>query len=190
MPSQENYREYLYNLSFSNILKHRDNLISKIQNIEKQINIVEEFKKEASHNNYYHSYLKKLSICCKIIDLKYIEEFDIYPSKEPYINIIDKFLNQSNTSYDTGLPIAFVNRQAGKKFQLKDHIKGLVYAMLTNQTKWYRIEPKLQKIDKIFSDYNPDILKKESPYTLGGEDVLLDCYDIIPSDSRYSTGLM
>lgn len=41
--------------------------------------------------------------------------------------------------------------------------------MLTNQTKWHRVEPHLPEIDKIFFDYDPDaILKTEPEYFCKG----------------------
>lgn len=47
-------------------------------------------------------------------------------------------------------------REKGRKFLFEDHLRGLIYALLTNQRKWSDVEPKLDKIDKLFFHYDAD----------------------------------
>ncbi len=48
------------------------------------------------------------------------------------------------------------DRKNGRVFTFSDNIKGLIYAQLSNQTKWINIVPKLAQIDKLFFYYNKD----------------------------------
>lgn len=52
------------------------------------------------------------------------------------------------------------DRKNGKKFKMSDHIRGLIYAQLSNQRKWSYVEPHLDEIDKIFFEYDIDKIKQ------------------------------
>ncbi len=45
------------------------------------------------------------------------------------------------------------DRKNGRVFTFDDNIKGLIYAQLSNQTKWKNIAPKLPQIDRLFFNY-------------------------------------
>lgn len=49
-----------------------------------------------------------------------------------------------------------VQRRKGRKFLLPDHIRALIYALLTNQRKWSDVEPHLPEIDRLFFYYDID----------------------------------
>ena len=49
-------------------------------------------------------------------------------------------------------------RKRGKQYDFIDHLKAMIYAMLTNQNVWKRVVPKLTEIDKLFSYYDPDAI--------------------------------
>lgn len=51
-------------------------------------------------------------------------------------------------------------RKEGHVFSLQEHIAGLIYAQLTNQTKWSRIVPQLKEIDALFFHYEPERIKE------------------------------
>ena len=51
-------------------------------------------------------------------------------------------------------------RKRGKQYTYSDHLRGLIYALLTNQREWSVIIPKLPKIDKLFFNYDYDEIKK------------------------------
>lgn len=42
----------------------------------------------------------------------------------------------------------------GRKFSFEEHLKALIYALLTNQRKWSDVEPKLVDIDRLFFNYD------------------------------------
>ena len=56
-------------------------------------------------------------------------------------------------------------RERGESFSMSDHIRGMVYAMLSSNISWERVEKdiddksaKILSIDKIFHDYDIDFL--------------------------------
>ena len=55
---------------------------------------------------------------------------------------------------------AVIERSHGKAFSFQDHLRGLIYALLTNQRKWSEVEPKLPQIDKLFFDYDLSEIKR------------------------------
>lgn len=63
---------------------------------------------------------------------------------------IRDYLKTKGLGYNTSLTAEIEKRKAGKQYTIRDHIRGMIYALLTNQTKWYRVEPHLPKIDKLF----------------------------------------
>lgn len=67
-------------------------------------------------------------------------------------------------------------REQGKHFTISDHIRGMVYAMLSSGISWERVEKDIDEstgrilsIDKIFQNYDTDILLSCSVETLKEE---------------------
>jgi thermostable 8-oxoguanine DNA glycosylase len=57
-------------------------------------------------------------------------------------------------------------RAKGMEFSLKDHVKGVVLALLSNQRSWGQIAKNREKIDEIFYHYDPDKLEIMNPEEL------------------------
>lgn len=57
---------------------------------------------------------------------------------------------------------AVKERQKGKEFTFSEHLKGLIYSLLTNQRQWSTVEPKLPQIDKLFFYYDVKSIKSHS----------------------------
>lgn len=74
--------------------------------------------------------------------------------------LIKDYLTANCLQYDDTIHVMVAERRAGKHFTIEEHIAALVYAQLTNQTKWSRIVPNLPEIDALFFNYNPDEIKK------------------------------
>ncbi|MDO5139286.1 MAG: hypothetical protein Q4D71_12620 [Oscillospiraceae bacterium] len=86
-----------------------------------------------------------------------------------YLVAIRSFLESKGLGYDTSLTAEIEKRNAGKHYAIQDHIRGMVYSMLTNQTKWFRVKPHLLEINKLFYNYNPEkILAAEPGYFCQG----------------------
>lgn len=79
------------------------------------------------------------------------------------------YLEQTGQLYSTTLPKLMEERRVGKIFDFSEHLKGLIYALLSAQTKWYRIAPNLPDIDRLFSNYDTKaILLHKSSYYING----------------------
>ena len=95
------------------------------------------------------------------------KELRIIGSKDNhYLSVIKNYLQTNTLNYSTSLVDEIKKRKAGKKYYIQDHIRGMVYSMLTNQTKWYRIQPHLADIDDLFQSYDPQVLLATNPSLL------------------------
>lgn len=73
-------------------------------------------------------------------------------------------------------------RQGGGEFSTSDHIRAMVYSMLSSGIVWDRVSPhidmatkQLAPIDEIFLQYNPERLLQCDPERLSGEVKRLHC---------------
>ena len=83
--------------------------------------------------------------------------------------LMKEYLVSNCLQYEDAIHVMVAKRKEGKVFSLEEHIAALVYAQLTNQTKWRRIVPHLAEIDELFFNYNPDeILKRPGAYFAQG----------------------
>ena len=88
---------------------------------------------------------------------------DITPKCADYLGIMKDYLTKRGFLYKSPLVDEIRNRTAGKKYAINDHIRAMVYALLTNQTRWSRIVPHLEEIDALFYNYAPEKVMPESP---------------------------
>lgn len=56
---------------------------------------------------------------------------------------------------DFGQVEAAEKRENEYKFTLEEHIKGLIFSMLSSQQQWNRIVKKIDKINEVFFNYDP-----------------------------------
>ena len=81
------------------------------------------------------------------------------------IRKIDSFLNANRGIDIKNVNNAVLERSHGRVFSKSDHIKALIYSLLTNQRKWSAVEPKLPMIDELFFQYDEEKIKeKEGTY--------------------------
>ena len=87
--------------------------------------------------------------------------------KQHFLFVIKEYLEStlSDFSVETAdmsfLPIkALEDRKNGKVFDTSDHIRGLIYAQLSNQAKWKNIAPHLDEIDNIFYQYDIEKIRQ------------------------------
>lgn len=74
--------------------------------------------------------------------------------------LMRSYLISNSLRYNDAINAKVAERKIGKVFSLEEHIAALIYAQLTNQTKWSRIVPHLAEIDELFFYYNPQEIKK------------------------------
>lgn len=86
---------------------------------------------------------------------------DNFAKGTEFLFSIKDYLKSRGLQYETSIDDAIAARKSGKEYSLSEHLRGLVYALLTNQTKWSRIVPHLSEIDKIFFNYDVDTIKEK-----------------------------
>jgi len=99
---------------------------------------------------------------------------------QPILDQIKQTLTDHNVDYETiidefGQVASNQSRLAGQSFTLPDHIRGLIYAQLSNQRAWGPIAENLPRIDVIFSHYDPEILKAADPKILATQLMAISC---------------
>lgn len=71
------------------------------------------------------------------------------------LNLISKMLKENSVDVNDMVHLKMIEqRERGKKFTFSEHIRALIYSLLTNQTRWVRIVPNLPKIDELFFNYD------------------------------------
>lgn len=73
---------------------------------------------------------------------------------------IQIYLKENCGKYDENPPEAFAKRMMDHSFTFDEHVKGMIYAMLSNRRPWKQIESHIRKIDKLFFDYDPKHIKE------------------------------
>ena len=79
------------------------------------------------------------------------------------------YLARNGMLYSTTFPELMKDRASGKIFSLNDHLRALIYSQLSANTRWSRIAPHLQEIDRLFSDYAAEsLLAHDAAYYISG----------------------
>lgn len=106
-------------------------------------------------------------------EIRYLVEPGTVP--EHYLFAIRDYLENHGIEYDADAITSIKERKKGKLFTERDHIRAMVYSLLTNQTVWSRIQPLLPSIDRIFHDYDAEYIKAQNPDNLAEELFYLKC---------------
>lgn len=169
----ENYVEIFKNKNFESLIKDRDNIIDKINEYDKlsndtgQINIVEE-------DNYRQNHLY-LSIICEVLYIKLGKNLDNIKSIDySWIYLLKDYLKTNNLLLQSG-NINMELRKKGIEFSISDHLKALVYSLLSNQRPWKVINENMDKINSIFLNFDIEKLKSEDPDNLIKEICKIKC---------------
>lgn len=86
-----------------------------------------------------------------------------------YLLVMRDFLQASGKLYSTTFPQLVRQRQQGKVFSFREHLRGLLYAQLSAHTQWHRVAPKLPQVDDLFFQYDEQaILAREGSYFTAG----------------------
>ena len=108
--------------------------------------------------------------------------------------LIRDFLKRECLGYNDSIHVMVTQRKAGKTFSLEEHIAGMVYALLSNQTEWSRIVPHLKDIDQLFFHYDPRKIK-DTPASFFAEGIFaLKCGNVSTATQMrglaYNIGIM
>ncbi len=70
---------------------------------------------------------------------------------------IEKMLYEKKITFDSLTHLIWIEARAnGKRFSMSEHIRGLIYSLLSNNRPWQQIEANIEKIDEIFFRYDKD----------------------------------
>ncbi len=70
---------------------------------------------------------------------------------------IEKMLHEKQITFDSLTHLTWIEERArGKLFSMSEHIRGLIYSLLSNNRPWQQIEANIEKIDEIFFEYDKD----------------------------------
>lgn len=161
MISPEGFIQEYLDRSYIELLKVRDKLIVEIRDFEKNKGEPGEIIMNPSPEVVYQCNLNYLSKICELISQKYNKEFvwGEVNDDEHYLFQIRDYLESKGLRYEGSLNWQLAARKGGKQYSMQEHIRAMVYSMISNRTKWHRIEPHLSKIDDLFFNYDPVALK-------------------------------
>ena len=74
-------------------------------------------------------------------------------------NILEKYLNDKLVDVDKTVLQAVQNRKNGKTFTFSEHIKGLVFSLLSSQRDWGEIHRNRQYVEKLFFNFDKEKIK-------------------------------
>ena len=74
-------------------------------------------------------------------------------------DILEEYLNKKNFDVDKTVLKAIEDRKNGKSFSFNEHIKGLVFSLLSSQRDWSEIHKNRQYIEKLFFNFDKQKIK-------------------------------
>lgn len=84
-------------------------------------------------------------------------------------------VDYEQTIRDFGQVAASEARLRGRRFGLRDHVRGLLLSQLSNQRPWRPIAQNLEAIQRILLDYDPDALQQADPRGLANAICAIQC---------------
>ena len=91
-------------------------------------------------------------------------------------NILNEYLKDKVQDIDLTILEAVSDRNNGKVFSFKEHLKGFIYAQLSALVSWKRIKDNQAKFDELLCDFDRNALKEQSADFLVEEIKNLKCY--------------
>lgn len=174
MISPELFQEEHEQDTYGDLLKVRERLLTEIyvfENAASKSKTESQIFVDPSPDVVYRCNLGYLAKTAELLAKKYREMINQPddPRDGGYLYQIQDFLKEQGIEINEDIGEYVFRRERGKSFPLSEHVRAMVYAMLSNQTKWHRIVPNLPEIDKLFFDYDPDrILEMDGRYFTRG----------------------
>lgn len=77
---------------------------------------------------------------------------------------IESSLQEAHISYDALTHLEWIEqRKNGKTFSMPEHIRAMIYAMLSNNRRWEEIDQHISAIDELFFHYNASRILSAPP---------------------------
>ena len=74
-------------------------------------------------------------------------------------NILEEYLNKELSNVDKTILKTVEDRKNGKHFSFSEHLKGLVFSLLSSQRDWSAIHKNRQYIEKLFFNFDKNKIK-------------------------------
>jgi hypothetical protein len=96
------------------------------------------------------------------------------------VRSVEETLSRCNFDFrreiaDLGQVVLYEQRESGYTFTIKEHIRALILAQLSNQRPWGPIAANNAKIDAIFGQYDPNFLTDADPAKLSNQICAIKC---------------
>ena len=159
MISSESFIEEHKNKSYKELLVVRDELIKDIIAFEKDTERQgEEWMIMPSPEVRYQCNLEYLGRLCQLIADKYNREYvwgDEDNDPAEWLHTLREWL-EGKGFYLAPVVDRVKERKAGKHYTESEHLRAMVYSMLSNQRRWTGIQDHTEEIDHIFFGFNVD----------------------------------
>jgi len=166
MVSPETYISLLQDKNYEELIKERDSLIDEIKEYEKTLDDSIDMGMNPSREVVYkcnHLYLSKI---CELLygrfAIKDLSSISNNFKNNDWIHILKDYL-VANNLFEIWTNDNIEQRKNGREFSLSDHVKGLIYSLLSNQRPWKGIVANMDKIENIFYNFDVDKIKAEKP---------------------------
>lgn len=77
--------------------------------------------------------------------------------------LLDKYVSKNIKDADNTILNAIKERKAGKVFNFREHLQGMILAMLSGQSEWEKIYEHKNDVDNLFFHYDKDKIKNCNP---------------------------
>lgn len=148
--------------TYEELIALRGELLAYILRFERGELTEEERTACPSPETVYKSYLSYLGKLCELTAERY-NKTRICRDEAEWLFVLRGYFRDKGIGNAAPIFEEIEKRRAGKRYELSDHVRAMVYSMLTNMTKWHRIVPHLGQIDELFFDYDADAVLGTAP---------------------------
>ena len=153
--------------SYRELLFIREELLEKIYAFENKTYDPKYDMFKPSPQVTYERDLEYLGMLCNLIS----EKHNLYQQSHDanYVDIIRMDLDYEEIDYKTSLTDRIRERVNLEKYTIENHIRGLIYSIISNQKKWYVVDSRFKEIDDLFYEYDhKKILTTDPGYFISG----------------------
>lgn len=110
-------------------------------------------------------------------------------TKYPEFKALLDSMDAENVDYEhylTSVMANVIRRQKGERFTLNEHLRGLIYSLLSSQRPWEGIDANRAQIDTIFHDFDINYVENADPAALASQIKSIKCGNLtINRQMRY-----
>ncbi|MGI6256627.1 MAG: hypothetical protein ACOYJU_00950 [Anaerovoracaceae bacterium] len=162
MISPDSFKELNKDKTYSELLEVRNELLAEIKSFEEDDRKSDELIEiSPSPEVVYQCNLLYLAKVAELLSEKYNQEvvFSDDMKNGEYLYLIKELLRNKGITYGPEIDESIRLREEGKEFSFSEHIRAMIYSLLSNQRPWHLLTPHLTEIDTLFFDYDVDRIK-------------------------------